>query len=137
MQKHTPVRELRVPTRTDNRFEAYFHGLIRASLLRSAEADYAHHRNAGHGLRARRAGQALARAQAIPDDTRAAVPRFGPGALALTRIAWVACALLVAGLAVSYGVGSWATGAADLALIALTFALFAVAWGSDIRFPRS
>ena len=126
--------ELRVPVRPDNAFEAYFRRLIRDSLVRSAEAEYDFHRRSGHGLRARRAAHVVTRAQALQQEPpTAGLPRFGPGLLVATGIAWIACGVVLAWVAVMFGVRSWVTGAADLALIVLTFAWFVVAWGSDIR----
>ncbi len=127
--------ELRVPTLPERPFEAYFRGLVRGSLLRSAEAEYAYHLQAGHGLRARRAARLVARARALADEqARAALPpRFGRGLLATTGLVWAAGVAVLVWSGVSYGLHSWATGVADLVVVGLTFAWFVVAWGSDVR----
>lgn len=126
------MHELRVPQLAPNPFDAYFQSLIRDSLLRSAEAEYAYHRRSGHGLRARRAAQVVARLEAQQPGAAGELPRFGAGLLATTRIAWLATAAVLAWFTAGYGVRSWATGVADLALIAVTFAWFAVSCGSDV-----
>ncbi len=127
--------ELRVPTIVDSRFEAHFRTLLAQSLLRAAEAQYAAHRRAGHALRARRAARLVARIHELQPEsgTTAVMPRLGSGLLAATRAAWLACVAVLAWVTLSFGIHSWATGAADLGVVALTFAWFAVSWGSDAR----
>jgi len=131
--------ELRVPRLADRPFEAHFQALIRQSLLRSAEAEYAYHRGAGHGLRARRAAGAIDRLKSVQWEPGAnvALPRLGPGIRYLTRVVWGGCVVVLALVTARFGIHSWATGAADLGLIAVTFAWFAVSWASDVRRPRS
>jgi hypothetical protein len=129
------VSELRVPALVESPFDVYFRSLVRESLIRSAEAEYVYQRVHRHRFRARRAARVAARARSIPAGRLSAAETAPTGLafLAVTRILWALAAAGLVCLVVMAGVRSWATGAADLVVIGLTFAWFVGAASSDGR----
>ena len=110
-------------------FEAHYRSLIIGSLQRSVEAESELQRALGHRLRARRA-------QRSAHELEAALGSGGwSQALAVgrvlrlkrtTRVVWVASILILLAVVRIAGVRSLWTGAADVALIAVTVTWFLV-----------
>jgi hypothetical protein len=118
------VPDMGTPDLVESPFEARYRELVLGSLLRFAELQERRHRVLGHRVRARRAGRIALSVRGL--DTPPAATRRPPAAVTLLRATWVAAiAILICGLVV-FGIGGWPTGAADVAVLVLTIALFAV-----------
>lgn len=137
------MSEFRVPVLAEHPFRAHYRGLILGSLLRAAEAQGQLYREQGRSLRGWRAERMAQRVRDLTGELQPGrdgpAPWFGLWLRTATRLAWVATlALMLADVAV-FGIHSWVTGAADLALIALTVVLLVVedhADRSENRRPR-
>ena len=109
---------------SEGAFDAHYRRLIRRSVVRSSEADQAYHEAMGHRLRARRARRRAFELYALGGEDAPALARRPPAIRRATGVAWLStAAFLTVGLLV-FGIRTWWTGAADLALIALTFGWF-------------
>jgi Flp pilus assembly protein TadB len=111
-------------------FEVHYRSLILGAARRSASFESQLQRAMGHRLRARRAELRERELTLISGEATRAQASVGTqrgGSLrAPVAVTWFATvALLVAGVTV-FGIRSWQTGLADLALIALTFTWFLV-----------
>jgi hypothetical protein len=147
------VVELRVPELVEDPFREHYRALIIGSILQAAETQSALHRSRGHKLRARRAERVADRLRAS-EPTPAAdpvvivvpepvveTPRFVPVVeydpwfsqriRRTAALVWFATlGTLLANLVV-LGVDSYATAAADLGLVAMSFVWF-FAWIDDL-----
>ncbi len=109
-------------------FENYFRGLLLGAAARSVRSEEELQQALGHRRRARRAGRVrleLDALQGLPPRP-GAEERAGPRRLGTVGIAtaWLAAgAFLLAALA-GFGVHSWWTGIADVALLVLSCAWF-------------
>lgn len=124
------MNEFRVPVIVGHPFRAHYRGLILGSLLHAAEAQSEVYREQGRRLQAWRAERLAQRVRRLADELQPGrdgpAPWLGPWLRTATRVAWVATlALMLADFAV-FGIHSWVTGGADLALIALTVVLLVV-----------
>ncbi len=149
------MTELRVPEVVEDPFREHYRALILGSVLQSAEAQSERHRARGRRLRARRAETVIARLRparperrdppppspppeqpppasvAAPAPVPALVavdldPWFGPGARKTAFAVWLLTVVALVADVIVLGVGSDATIAADLGLVAMTFFLFFV-----------
>ena len=132
-----------VPPAVENPFRDHFRALILGSALRTAEAEIDRLHASGHPRRARRTERVAGTLRGLtespgsyPLPATAGGRRVGRPLRLLVRGAWVvAAAALLVGVA-GFGVRSWTTGAADLALIALTALWFAASGGAPAPPPE-
>jgi hypothetical protein len=144
------VVELRVPEVVEDPFREHYRELVMGSLLRAAEARTQRHRARGHRLRAHRS-ERMARRLRITQGALADVPApvpvpvpveapvlaaprppvatdlpwFGTTVRRAVAVIWFATlATLIANVLV-LGIDSYATAAADLGLVVMTFLWFA------------
>ena len=127
------MSELRVPPVVENPFRAHYRKLILGSALRLAETEIERLHADGYRRRAVRAERLAASlreatgAPARPVYPAAAPQRWFGGELRrFVGALWVAAAALLGIGVVGFGLHSWATTAADLALLVLTAAWFGV-----------
>jgi hypothetical protein len=133
------VVELRVPEVVEDPFREHYRELVMGSLLRAAEARTERHRARGHRLRTRRSERMVrqlrtAHGAPLPDVPAPVPPRlpvatelpwFGTTIRGAVAALWFATlAALVANVLV-LGIDSYATAAADLGLVVMTFLWFA------------
>ena len=117
-------------------FLAFYRTLILGSAERAALAELQLQRAQGHRLRARRAERNVHALRGLADHDAPAAARSGferrvlPGAI---RVCWAVVLVFLVVSVARLGTHSWWTGGGDLALIALTFAWFAL----DSRLIRS
>ena len=104
-------------------FDRHYRELVANALRRSASSELDFHRASGHRLRAWRAARRLRALGGEPGGE--AAPGLGRQAGAARVAAGIALVALLAGVR-HFGVHSWWTGAADIALIALTFGWFLI-----------
>jgi hypothetical protein len=145
------VVELRVPEVVEDPFREHYRELVMGSLLRAAEARAERHRARGHRLRTRRSeriAQRLRTAQGLPlpdVPTPVAVaapveapviraprlpaatdvPWFGTSIRRAVAVLWFATLAALLANVVVLGIDSYATAAADLGLVVMTFVWFA------------
>ena len=137
--------ELRVPELVEDPFREHYRALIVGSILHAAETQSVAHRARGHKLRARRAERVAERlrpperlvavepvavARAAPVEAPQFVPMveydpwFSQRIRRTAALVWLATlAALMANLAV-LGINSYATAAADLGLVTMSFVWF-------------
>jgi hypothetical protein len=132
-----------VPPAVENPFRAHYRELILGSALRIAETELDRLHSSGHAWRARRAERVAGRLRGLtgPPVLRSlpapAQERWFGGSLRrLVRVAWVAAAGLLLVDVVSFGVRSWTTTAADLALIVVTAVWFGVSIDDLVPAPE-
>ena len=144
--------ELRVPEVVEDPFREHYRELVMGSLLRAAEARTRLHRARGHRLRTRRSERMVLRLRTalgapladppapvtVPAPVEAPVLAAAPGPTLATDLPWfgttvrravaglwfATLAALIANVLV-LGIDSYATGAADLGLVVMTFLWFA------------
>ena len=124
---------MRVPPAVENPFRAHYRELILGSALRIAETEIDRLHSSGQEWRARRTERVAARLRGLtgaPGSTSLPAPAaerwFGGSLRRLVRAAWVAAAAFLLVDVVSFGLRSWTTTAADLALIVVTALWFGV-----------
>jgi hypothetical protein len=137
------VAELLVPEAIENPFRAHYRRLILGSALHTAEAELDRLRSTGHRRRAQRVDRVAGTLRELTGEpvagslpAPAAEVRFGLSLRSIARVAWVAAASFLLADVVRFGVHSWATAGADLALILVTIAWFLVSIGDLLAAPE-
>jgi Flp pilus assembly protein TadB len=128
--------ELAFPELARDPFREHYRELILRSLLRAAEARSAEQRGSGHRRRAARAERQAARLRATSETPAAREPAAAGGTSggrlrASIRVGWLTTLVLVVLALAVFGIDSWATSVADVALIVVTVAWF-WAWAHQV-----
>lgn len=113
------MNKTQLPARS---FEEHYLRLLADSIERTALAELEFHRTLGHRRRAERAERRYEQLNGSPAAASSRARTYG--AARVMQVAAVVALLLLAVEVPFFGVRSWWTGAADLLVVAFTFAWF-------------